>query len=140
MTSRRGNINITNMESLPPANFGLMKQQKCSSNIYHALTSRGKGKITISQTIINHSWNNAIRIYVLSYLSFFLSVNLPIPAYLLALVYFFLSLLSVVMMVGLRGKKTRMLLAWMIFFLLAVFPEAGMVLFMGVYYWVSDPV
>ena len=65
-------------------------------------------------------------------------MNLPIPAYLLALVYFFLSLLSVVMMVGLRGKKTRMLLAWMIFFLLAVFPEAGMVLFMGVYYWVSD--
>ena len=31
-----------------------------------------------------------------------------------------------------------MLLAWMIFFLLAVFPEAGMVLFMGVYYWVSQ--
>ena len=75
---------------------------------------------------------------MLSYLSYSLSVNLPIPAYLLALVYFFLSLLSVVMMVGLRGKKTRMLLAWMIFFLLAVFPEAGMVLFMGVYYWVSN--
>ena len=42
-----------------------------------------------------------------SHLTFGLSVNLPIPAYLLALVYFFLSLLSVVMMVGLRGKKTR---------------------------------
>ena len=56
----------------------------------------------------------------------------------MALVYFFLSLLSVVMMVGLRGKKTRMLLAWMIFFLLAICPEAGMVLFMGVYYWVRN--
>jgi hypothetical protein len=66
----------------------------------------------------------------------FFSVNLPIPAYLLALVYFFLSLLSVVMLIGLRGKKTRMLLAWMLFFLLGVFPEAGMVLFMAVYYWV----
>ena len=63
-------------------------------------------------------------------------MNLPIPAYLLALVYFFLSLLSVVMLIGLRGKKTRMLLAWMLFFLLGVFPEAGMVLFMAVYYWV----
>jgi hypothetical protein len=40
------------------------------------------------------------------------------------------------MLIGLRGKKTRMLLAWMLFFLLGVFPEAGMVLFMAVYYWV----
>ena len=63
---------------------------------------------------------------------------MPIPAYLLALVYFFLAVLSVVMLIGLRGKKTRMLLAWMLFFLLGVFPEAGMVLFMAVYYWVRD--
>ena len=54
----------------------------------------------------------------------------------MALLYFFLSILSVFVLVGLRARKTRMLLAWIIFFLLCVFPEAGMVLYMAVYYWV----
>ena len=67
-------------------------------------------------------------------------MRLPIPAYLLALSYFFLSLLSLSMLVGLRTKRTRLLLAWILINLLVICPEAGMVLFMAVYYWVSfDP-
>lgn len=65
-------------------------------------------------------------------------VRLPIPAYLLALSYFFLSLLSLSMLVGLRTKRTRLLLAWILINLLVICPEAGMVLFMAVYYWESN--
>ena len=64
-------------------------------------------------------------------------VRLPIPAYLLALFYFFLALLSLSMLVGLYTKKTRLLLAWILINLLVICPEAGMVLFMAIYYWVS---
>ena len=45
-------------------------------------------------------------------LLFLFVVQLPIPAYLLALTYFFLSAASVATLVGLRAKKTRLLLAW----------------------------
>ena len=69
---------------------------------------------------------------------FLVPVRLPIPAYLLALSYFFLSLLSLSMLVGLRTKRTRLLLAWILINLLVICPEAGMVLFMAVYYWVSN--
>jgi len=62
-------------------------------------------------------------------------VRLPIPAYLLALSFFFLSLLSFSMVVGLRTKRTRLLLAWILLNLLLMCPEAGMVLFMAIYYW-----
>ncbi|TRY73361.1 hypothetical protein TCAL_06017 [Tigriopus californicus] len=62
-------------------------------------------------------------------------VQLPIPAYLLTLIYFFLTILAISMLVGLRTKKTRLVLAWIIFFLLSVIPEGGMVLFMSVYSW-----
>ena len=41
------------------------------------------------------------------------------------------------MLVGLRTKRTRLLLAWILINLLVICPEAGMVLFMAVYYWVS---
>ncbi len=67
-----------------------------------------------------------------------ITVQLPLAAYLLALIYFFLSVLSLSTLVGLRAKRTRLLLAWILFFLLCVFPEAGMVLYMAVYYWVRD--
>eukprot|EP00095_Tigriopus_kingsejongensis_P003899 maker-scaffold296_size217904-snap-gene-1.19 protein:Tk03899 transcript:maker-scaffold296_size217904-snap-gene-1.19-mRNA-1 annotation:"hypothetical protein L798_12863" len=63
------------------------------------------------------------------------AIQLPLPAYLLTLVYFFLAILSIFMLLGLRTKKTRLVLAWIVFFLLAVFPEGGMVVFMAVYYW-----
>lgn len=65
------------------------------------------------------------------------AVRLPIPAYLLALSYFALSLLSLSMLLGLRTKRTRLLLAWILLNLLLMCPEAGMVLFMAIYYWVS---
>lgn len=42
------------------------------------------------------------------------------------------------MLIGLRTRKTRYLLLWIIFFLLCVFPEAGIVLYMAVYYWVRQ--
>ena len=42
------------------------------------------------------------------------------------------------MLVGLRTKRTRLLLAWILINLLVICPEAGMVLFMAVYYWVSN--
>jgi hypothetical protein len=66
-----------------------------------------------------------------------LSVRLPIPAYLLALIYFYMSLLSLVLLAGLRTQRTRLLLAWMLLTLLTQFPEGGMVLFMAIYYWVT---
>ncbi len=56
----------------------------------------------------------------------------------LALIYLLLSALSVTLLVGLRLRKTRLMLAWTVFYLLAVFPEAGLVLYMAVYYWVSN--
>jgi len=62
-------------------------------------------------------------------------VRLPIPAYLLALSFFSLSLLSMSMLIGLRTKRTRFLLAWILLNLLLMCPEAGMVLFMAIYYW-----
>lgn len=65
-------------------------------------------------------------------------VRLPIPAYLLALTYFFLALLSLSMLVGLRTRRTRLLLAWILLNLLLTCPEAGMVLFMAIYYWNGD--
>ena len=67
----------------------------------------------------------------------FISVRLPIPAYLLALSYLFLSVLSMSMLVGLRTRRTRFLLAWILLNLLLICPEAGMVLFMAIYFWVS---
>ena len=69
---------------------------------------------------------------------FFFSVRLPIPAYLLALTYFFLSILSLSMLIGLRTRQTRFLLAWILLNLLLICPEAGMVLFMAIYFWVSS--
>jgi hypothetical protein len=65
-----------------------------------------------------------------------LSVRLPIPAYLLALTFFYMSLLSLVLLAGLRTQRTRLLLAWLLFTLLTQFPEGGMVLFMAIFYWV----
>ena len=74
----------------------------------------------------------------LLHINFFFAVQLPVPAYLLALVYFFLSVMSVFVLVGLRARKTRLILAWILLILLSFFPEAGMVLYMAVYYWVSN--
>lgn len=65
-------------------------------------------------------------------------VRLPIPAYLLALTYFFLSILSLSMLIGLRTRQTRFLLAWILLNLLLICPEAGMVLFMAIYFWEND--
>ena len=72
------------------------------------------------------------------HLSIFFSVRLPIPAYLLALTYFFLSILSLSMLIGLRTRQTRFLLGWILLNLLLICPEAGMVLFMAIYFWVSS--
>lgn len=93
---------------------GLLKQKVSASNLFQAGTSVGK-----------QTW-----------ILFHLPVQLPIPAYLLTLIYFFLTILAISMLVGLRTKKTRLVLAWIIFFLLSVVPEGGMVLFMSVYSWV----
>lgn len=62
-------------------------------------------------------------------------VRLPIPAYLLALSYLFLSILSLSLLIGLRTRRTRFLLAWILLNLLLICPEAGMVLFMAIYFW-----
>ena len=68
---------------------------------------------------------------------FSFTVRLPIPAYLLALTYFYMSLLSLILLAGLRTQRTRLLLGWLLVTLLTQFPEGGMVLFMAIYYWVS---
>jgi len=62
---------------------------------------------------------------------------LPLPAHLLALLYFCQSSLGVAALAGLKGRRTRLLLAWIVLALLAFLPEAGMVLYMAVYHWVS---
>jgi hypothetical protein len=49
-----------------------------------------------------------------------------------------MSVAAVGSLLGLRMRKTRLLLGWMLFLLLSFFPEAGMVLYMAVYYWVSS--
>ena len=68
--------------------------------------------------------------------SIFVAVRLPIPAYLLAMTYFYMSLLSLMLLAGLRTQRTRLLLCWLLFTLITQFPEGGMVLFMAIYYWV----
>ena len=51
--------------------------------------------------------SNVILKKLIVYIVLFFAVRLPIPAYLLALSFFFLSLLSFSMVVGLRTKRTR---------------------------------
>ena len=75
-----------------------------------------------------------------SSLLFFLSERLPIPAYILALTFFGMSLVSMAMLVGLRLRRTKLLLSWVLMNAVTICPEAGMVLFMAIYHWVSFPI
>ncbi|XP_040568340.1 uncharacterized protein Rcd6 isoform X1 [Lepeophtheirus salmonis] len=61
--------------------------------------------------------------------------QLPIPAFLLCLIYLILSILSLTMLVGLRSQRTYLILSWISMVLILLFPEAGMVLFMALYHW-----
>jgi len=61
--------------------------------------------------------------------------RLPIPAYVLALAYFSMFLLSSGMLFGLRTRRTKLLLSWVLLNSLLICPEAGMVLFMSIFHW-----
>lgn len=62
-------------------------------------------------------------------------VSLSVPAYVLAASYLLLCVLSTTMLLSLRSKVPRLLLAWLLLTVLAIFPEAGLVLFMAIYHW-----
>lgn len=64
--------------------------------------------------------------------------GLPFPAYVLALAYGSMGVTSVVMLVGLRLRKTKLLLSWLLLNVVTFCPEAGMVLFMTIYHWSLD--
>ncbi|XP_023347542.1 uncharacterized protein LOC111716337 [Eurytemora carolleeae] len=62
-------------------------------------------------------------------------VSLSVPAYILACGYFIMFVVSITMLLGLRTRRTRLLLCWLLVQVLYVFPEAGLVLFMSIYHW-----
>ena len=70
-------------------------------------------------------------------MSNFFAEGLPFPAYVLALAYGSMGVTSVVMLVGLRLRKTKLLLSWLLLNVVTFCPEAGMVLFMTIYHWVT---
>ena len=64
--------------------------------------------------------------------------KLPFPAYILALAYIVMGATTLLMLVGLRVRSTRLLLSWLLLNVVTFCPEAGMVLFMAIYHWVRQ--
>jgi len=62
-------------------------------------------------------------------------ISLSIPAYILAMGYLLMFLLSITMLISLRTKWSKVLLAWVLLMIIYIFPEAGLVLFMSIYHW-----
>ncbi|XP_069684896.1 uncharacterized protein Rcd6 [Periplaneta americana] len=62
-------------------------------------------------------------------------VTLPAPAYVLCAGYFFVFILSALLLHGLTVKRTLYLLGWLFMVGSFTFPEAGLVLFMTFHFW-----
>lgn len=62
-------------------------------------------------------------------------VSLSVPAYILTIGYLLMSVLSLALVVSLRTKWSKVLLAWLLMMVIYIFPEAGLVLFMSIYHW-----
>lgn len=62
-------------------------------------------------------------------------VSLPLPAYLLCAMYMVILLVSIFLAVGLAGKKTRVLLAWVFIMAVFYFIEGALVLYMIITHW-----
>lgn len=62
-------------------------------------------------------------------------VTLPAPAYVLCAGYFFIFILSALLLHGLTVKRTLYLLGWLFMVGMFTFPEAGLVLFMTFHFW-----
>ncbi|OXA44003.1 hypothetical protein Fcan01_21154 [Folsomia candida] len=60
---------------------------------------------------------------------------LPAPAYTLCSLYFFNFIMAAVLLFGLLVRQRKYLMSWTLMTVLSFFPEAGMVLFMSLYYW-----
>lgn len=66
------------------------------------------------------------------------SVQLPVPAYILAAGYFSTFLVSLFLLAGLFLKKSKYLLGWLFVSVLFFFPECGLALFMSLKHWKLD--
>ncbi|CAG7834719.1 unnamed protein product [Allacma fusca] len=60
---------------------------------------------------------------------------LPAPAYTLCALYLFNFVIAAVLLFGLLIRQRKYLMSWTLMTVLSFFPEAGMVLFMSLYYW-----
>ncbi|GAB6033162.1 hypothetical protein CHUAL_012771 [Chamberlinius hualienensis] len=62
-------------------------------------------------------------------------VSLPVPAYLLCALYVVTLILDIFLCVSLIGKKTRLLLSWLVIMAVFYFIEGALVLYMVIQHW-----
>ncbi|XP_046979418.1 uncharacterized protein LOC124544781 isoform X1 [Schistocerca americana] len=62
-------------------------------------------------------------------------VRLPAPAYLLCAAYLLSFILAAVLLHGLTAKRSPLLLVWLFTAVILALPEAGLVLFLSLYFW-----
>jgi len=64
--------------------------------------------------------------------------DVPVPSYILCVGYFINWTMSVVLMLGLALKRTRLILFWQLSIITTFFPECGLVLFTSLYHWTLE--